>query len=386
MLKVIAVDELTPGMMITQVVEQHGPVKIRKVGFVRSQDMITGLSEMGVVKVEIDPSQTIEVEVEEAPTSMTQKLLQGEYDHASEVDSNLSDQFNRSLFLPSVNELPSMWQIYMKQAGVVLGVVALGFSLGLAGVLIPAWMAADEPNPVVQVDNTAPTSGPTTPPADTAVTQVADTNPQTSTNTELASVADEARTGETQSAEILTTDTSSDATQPSAQDTIPDDALVLGAVPDTAVSDTAVSDTAVSNTVEQAAAPAEEEGELLTQSPDDADASNVSPELLARINQALEQIESEPAFEEPEARVTVRDDIPRVDELPARLLTQLPTMEFSAHMYASLRANRWVRVNGQQLFEGEWIDNRVQLVNIEPQRVVLSYQGELFTMAALTDW
>ena len=372
MLKVIAVDELTPGMMITQVVEQHGPVKIRKVGFVRSQDMITGLSEMGVVKVEIDPSQTIEVEVEEAPTSMTQKLLQGEYDHASEVDSNLSDQFNRSLFLPSVNELPSMWQIYMKQAGVVLGVVALGFSLGLAAVLVPSWMAADDKKPVAQVDSTAPTSEAATSPVDTAVTQSADTNSQTNANTELASVADEPRSGEPQSAETLTTDnTSSDAAQSSAQDTIPDDALVLGAV---------------SDTVEQPAAPAEEEGELLTQSADDVDTSNVSPELLARINQALEQIESEPLSDEPEARVTVRNDIPRVDELPARILTQLPTMEFSAHMYASLRANRWVRVNGQQLYEGEWIDNRVQLVNIEPQRVVLSYQGELFTMAALTDW
>ncbi|MGB2426788.1 MAG: general secretion pathway protein GspB, partial [Alteromonas sp.] len=90
--------------------------------------------------------------------------------------------------------------------------------------------------------------------------------------------------------------------------------------------------------------------------------------------------------EEPEQLVTVRDDIPRVDQLPARLLTQLPAMEFSAHMYASTRNNRWVRVNGQQLYEGEWISDEVQLVNIEPQRVVLSFRDELFTMAALTDW
>ena len=53
MLKVIPIKELQPGMMITRVVEQNGPVKIRKVGLVRSEDMITGLAEMGVLTVEI---------------------------------------------------------------------------------------------------------------------------------------------------------------------------------------------------------------------------------------------------------------------------------------------------------------------------------------------
>ena len=129
-----------------------------------------------------------------------------------------------------------------------------------------------------------------------------------------------------------------------------------------------------------------EDGELLTQSADDSSLEGVSPELLQRFNQALEQLENQPESNQRETTVSVVDDIPRVDQLPARLLTRLPAMTFSAHMYASNRDSRWVRVNGQQLYEGEWIEDGLQIINIEPQRVVLSFRGELFAMAALTDW
>ena len=79
-------------------------------------------------------------------------------------------------------------------------------------------------------------------------------------------------------------------------------------------------------------------------------------------------------------------DIQRVDELPVRMLTRLPTMKFSAHMYASNPSDRWVRVNGNQLGEGDWIADKVQIVAIEGQRVVLEFENERFIMAALTDW
>ena len=109
---------------------------------------------------------------------------------------------------------------------------------------------------------------------------------------------------------------------------------------------------------------------------------------MARFNAAVEALDTKAQDNEQpkESTVTVRDDIPRVDQLPVRLLTRLPSMNFSAHMYASRPADRWVRVNGRQVGEGDWIADRVQIVNIEAQRVVLSFEDELFTMAALTDW
>jgi general secretion pathway protein B len=129
-----------------------------------------------------------------------------------------------------------------------------------------------------------------------------------------------------------------------------------------------------------------EEGALLTQTPDETSLGGVSADLLARFNRALKDIENDTGQQETETTVSVVSDLPRVDQLRALTLTRLPSMTFSAHMYSSNRDTRWVRVNGRQLYEGEWIEDGLQLVNIEPQRVVLSFQGELFTMAALTDW
>lgn len=131
----------------------------------------------------------------------------------------------------------------------------------------------------------------------------------------------------------------------------------------------------------------EEGGEVLNDSGSDTDIA-VSPELLARFNAAVEALDkqTDEGRSEPARPLTVHDDIQRVDQLPVRLLTRLPSMNFSAHMYASQVDDRWVRVNGVQRFEGDWIDDKVQIINIEAQRVILSYEGELFSMSALTDW
>ena len=130
----------------------------------------------------------------------------------------------------------------------------------------------------------------------------------------------------------------------------------------------------------------ESEGVELTGQQND-DASSVSPELLRRFNQAIDAIDSESVNSEPDdVAVSVRNDVQRIDQLPVRLMTTLPTMSFSAHMYASRPNDRWVRVNGQRKQEGDWISNEVQIVNIEAQRVILEYKGEIFSMAALTDW
>jgi general secretion pathway protein B len=130
------------------------------------------------------------------------------------------------------------------------------------------------------------------------------------------------------------------------------------------------------------------EGRVLNEATSQSDVS-VSPELMARFNAAVEALDSKAQDNTPaeeQTRVTVKDELPRVDQLPVRLLTRLPTMNFSAHMYASRPADRWVRVNGRQIGEGDWIADRVQIVNIEAQRVVLAFEDEIFTMAALTDW
>ena len=121
--------------------------------------------------------------------------------------------------------------------------------------------------------------------------------------------------------------------------------------------------------------------------------SNISSEdLLRRIQEAANDIDkqssSEPEPYEPERASEARtyNDVPRIDQLSPAVLTQMPGMSFSAHMYASNPIDRWVRVNGKRLGEGDYISDDLQLLRIEPDRVILSFKGDDFRMNALSDW
>ena len=135
MLRQIDIQNLKPGMVIVQITEQNGPVKIKKSGLVTSQDMVQGLIEMGIQQVEIDSDQTVEVEVE-APKikkSATHRMLESNKVTHTRIDDGLSDQFHRSLFLPSVQGIPSAWQFYTKRyslaAFIALGGLGFGWTL-----------------------------------------------------------------------------------------------------------------------------------------------------------------------------------------------------------------------------------------------------------------
>ena len=427
MSNIVAIDHLKPGMVIVQITKQNGPVKIRKSGLVTSDAMVQGLSEMGVQEVEIDPEQTVEI----APTvhhrTQTQALLRGEHDTTAKFDKSLNEQFNRSLFLPTVEGLPSAWKLYTKQvalfAVVILGGLCIGFSAATAKRWWPMLTApasvpvADSESSVSQVEASGNASALTT-------TQSSNEAPGTSSNKSEQVSSNTQKSG--QSAGLNeTANTAVNANMSNggaAQQGTQSNAMVnnqsvgnLAATENTdlgAVSNTNPNTTGTQNRynneasqrsgaepssgyqrsssmdTRQTETSGNYEGKVLNEAASQSDVS-VSPELMARFNAAVEALDSKAQDNTPaeaQARVKVKDELPRVDQLPVRLLTRLPTMNFSAHMYASRPADRWVRVNGRQIGEGDWIADRVQIVNIEAQRVVLAFEDEIFTMAALTDW
>ena len=427
MSNIVAIENLVPGMVIVQITKQNGPVKIRKSGLVTSDAMVQGLSEMGVQEVEIDPEQTVEI----APTvhhrTQTQALLRGEHDTTAKFDKSLNEQFNRSLFLPTVEGLPSAWKLYTKQvalfAVVILGGLCIGFSAATAKRWWPMLTApasvpvADTESSVSQVEASGGASALTT-------TQSSNEAPGTSSNKseQVSSNTQEsgqsAGSNETANTAVNANMSNGGAAQQGTQA----NAMVnnqsagnlaatqntdLGAVPNknpitTGTQNRYNNDVSQRSGAEpssgykrsssmdtrQTETSGNYEGKVLNEAASQSDVS-VSPELMARFNAAVEALDSKAQDNTPaeaQARVKVKDELPRVDQLPVRLLTRLPTMNFSAHMYASRPADRWVRVNGRQIGEGDWIADRVQIVNIEAQRVVLAFEDEIFTMAALTDW
>lgn len=360
MSNIIPIEQALPGMTIVQVTAQNGPVRIKKSGLITSDAMIQGLIEMGVQEIEYDPQQTVEICVEDTLVTTeqtpTQALLRGQYDtRAQKTDSAISDQFNRSLFLPTVNGMPGQWQRLVKPllTGLLLAVGggATGYFLAVGPTMLEQLL-------------TAPDTGHQRVASQTILNNAAPTPQNTS---EAVSTLEAERVEQLPAAE-------QNIAQASGQPVQSNVTSVTGtesepAIPEAAGTPLAQAASGTDNATEKVA---------------------VSPELMARFNKVLTDLEKEEEQGiEPTASetvVNVYDDIQRVDQLPARLLTRLPAMDFSAHMYASAPADRWVRVNGSDKGEGDWIADRVQIVNIEAQRVILRFEDEVFSMTALTDW
>lgn len=411
MSNIVAIENLMPGMVIVQITKQNGPVKIRKSGLVTSDAMVQGLSEMGVQEVEIDPEQTVEIAPVVHHRTQTQALLRGEHDTTAKFDKSLNEQFNRSLFLPTVEGLPSAWKLYTKQAALFAVVILGGACIGFTAATVERWWPMFTAQSVASVTTPERPDSPVGTVGDSSESTLdSDGTPGTSNNSNKPASPNAQQSGQDIGSSTVASNNSGNVAA-AQQGTQANDSKQpvenLSAVSGTnsSATDTQASynndvsqrsggdsnnDSARNSSTNsrQTASSDEYEGKVLNEEASQSDVS-VSPELMARFNAAVAALDSKAevgAPAEEQTRVTVKDELPRVDQLPVRLLTRLPTMNFSAHMYASRPADRWVRVNGRQIGEGDWIADRVQIVNIEAQRVVLSFEDELFTMAALTDW
>lgn len=76
-------------------------------------------------------------------------------------------------------------------------------------------------------------------------------------------------------------------------------------------------------------------------------------------------------------------DISMLDPL---LLQQIPRLRFEAHVFATASAQRWVKVNGRSLQEGQWVTADIRLREITPHYVLLEFGQTLFSMRALSEW
>ncbi|WJG08618.1 general secretion pathway protein GspB [Aliiglaciecola sp. LCG003] len=340
----IPIDQLKVGMVIIKVTAQNGPVKIKKSGLVNSQDMIKALSEMGVQEVEVDPDMTVEVKKPKIAKSKTLQLLEDTGGFNQSLDQDISEQFNRSLFLPSVQELPEAWQYYGKKAGLVALVVLGGFCIGWVIASLSSWTQLVEIN-------------------------LANTPAQTQT-TQKSSAAAVVTTAQDQ--QLHTQNPADTEDLASAMDAMPK-ALEM----------------VESNNNQLAPQPIEQQPITRPKPAETSEIaepeSKIPEELLKKFQDAMESLDQETGKNVAVETKPIKD-VPTVEELPAWVLTQLPNMSFSAHMYASSPDERWVRVNGKRVFEGQKIDAELTLVTIEPQHVIITFKGQEFSMDALTDW
>ncbi|UUO22758.1 DUF2075 domain-containing protein [Colwellia sp. M166] len=109
----------------------------------------------------------------------------------------------------------------------------------------------------------------------------------------------------------------------------------------------------------------------------------VSEELLASFQSAIEETKQS---DNPLEQVKVdNSDVLPLTQMPTWVQDGVPSLEFEMHIYAS-DGQGWVRVNGRDRYEGDYIARELLLNEILPQKVVLSFRGEKFTMDALSSW
>jgi len=75
-----------------------------------------------------------------------------------------------------------------------------------------------------------------------------------------------------------------------------------------------------------------------------------------------------------------------INELSPALQQRIGPLRFEAHVYATQSQQRWIKVNGKSLQEGQWVTADIRLKEITPQFVLLEMGNELFSIPALTDY
>lgn len=109
----------------------------------------------------------------------------------------------------------------------------------------------------------------------------------------------------------------------------------------------------------------------------------VPQELKDKFQFAVDSVSSEPQKTKVNEYAAPARDISSLDDVIQR---QIPPIRFQAHVYATDPKQRWVKVNGKDLQEGQWITSDIQLKEITPQYVLLQTGRQLFSMQALSEW
>ena len=121
---------------------------------------------------------------------------------------------------------------------------------------------------------------------------------------------------------------------------------------------------------------------------DNLDLSGLSPELAQRFQSALEKPQgqsqsaktSTSTLSKPEAAINL---VGHESDYRGRL----PKMNFETHMYSSKSQSRWIKVNGNEVHEGEWVINKlVKLDQILPGSLIVTFDNQQLQIPALYEW
>ena len=116
------------------------------------------------------------------------------------------------------------------------------------------------------------------------------------------------------------------------------------------------------------------------------DLAELPPDLALKLEAIMDE---QPRAPEPMDSRPASQMEPQVIEIENHvnsLSGVLPKLDLQTHMYSSSENKRWVKVNGQEVSQGDWIGNDVQLLEIKPQSVVVEFNQQKIEIPALYEW
>ncbi|NOH28528.1 general secretion pathway protein GspB [Vibrio mediterranei] len=107
------------------------------------------------------------------------------------------------------------------------------------------------------------------------------------------------------------------------------------------------------------------------------DLSGLDPEIARKVASAINK--TEPTL------VPSNSDHIALEDNQARYRGRLPALNLQTHMYSSDAQRRWIKINGQELKEGDRMNN-IQLLAIEPQFITIRFDNDIIDIPALYEW
>lgn len=76
-----------------------------------------------------------------------------------------------------------------------------------------------------------------------------------------------------------------------------------------------------------------------------------------------------------------------ISEMNRDFQAQLPNFSYDSHLYSSVAKDRWIRINSEDLREGEFDSSgKLQVVEIMPNQTIFRLGRQSFSVQSLMDW
>ena len=116
------------------------------------------------------------------------------------------------------------------------------------------------------------------------------------------------------------------------------------------------------------------------------DLSELPPDLALKLESMMGEQQSAPEPMDSRPAGQVGSQVIELESHSNSLSGVLPKLDLQTHMYSSSETKRWVKVNGQEVAQGDWIGQDIQLLEIKPQSVIIEFNQQKIEIPALYEW